>query len=216
MTSMWATMKENYQMYLTAAENGKTGATATLTLNLKNQNAPVMWSCVVALPEGVTYVDGSIAAAGSRYPEGYAPTFSATTNADGTVTFQCWSANEDEVLALTNTDGVVATIEVAVASDVTPGDFTVAVNTSSITDNGGTVWTWEKANELNWTIEEGATPGIIGDVNHDGVVDIADAVTILNAMAADTYDAAFDVNKDGEVDIADYVTVLNIMAAQPS
>ena len=53
-----------------------------------------------------------------------------------------------------------------------------------------------------------------GDINHDGKVDIADAVTVLNVMANGDYVREVDLNKDGKVDIADFVTVLNIMAGQ--
>lgn len=55
---------------------------------------------------------------------------------------------------------------------------------------------------------------IQGDLNADGKVDIADAVTVLNIMAAGDYDKDADVNSDEKVDIADFVTVLNMMAAQ--
>ena len=55
---------------------------------------------------------------------------------------------------------------------------------------------------------------IVGDLNGDEKVDIADAVTVLNIMAASEYNEAADVNNDGKVDIADFVTILNIMAAQ--
>ena len=51
-----------------------------------------------------------------------------------------------------------------------------------------------------------------GDLNNDGKVDIADAVTILNIMAAGTDNPTADLNGDGNVDIADFVTVLNLMA----
>ena len=53
-----------------------------------------------------------------------------------------------------------------------------------------------------------------GDVNVDTVVDIADAVSVLNAMAGQEVAGDADVNGDGVVDIADLVTVLNIMAGQ--
>ena len=56
--------------------------------------------------------------------------------------------------------------------------------------------------------------GVDGDLNGDSKVDIADAVTVLNIMAAGEYNKAADINKDGKVDIADFVSVLNIMAAQ--
>ena len=58
------------------------------------------------------------------------------------------------------------------------------------------------------------TGGLAGDLNRDGKVDIADAVTVLNIMAAGTDNPSADLNGDGKVDIADFVTVLNIMAAQ--
>ena len=53
---------------------------------------------------------------------------------------------------------------------------------------------------------------LIGDVNLDGWVTIADAVTVLNAMAGEEVAGNADVNGDGLVSIADFVTVLNIMA----
>ena len=56
--------------------------------------------------------------------------------------------------------------------------------------------------------------GIKGDLNGDTKVDIADAVTVLNAMAGESPESKYDVNEDGKVDIADFVSILNIMAAQ--
>ena len=53
-----------------------------------------------------------------------------------------------------------------------------------------------------------------GDVNLDGRVDIADAVTVLNVMAGQEVLGNADVNEDNYVDIADFVTVLNIMAGR--
>ena len=53
-----------------------------------------------------------------------------------------------------------------------------------------------------------------GDVNQDNTVDIADAVSVLNAMAGQEVAGDPDVNGDQIVDIADLVTVLNIMAGQ--
>lgn len=56
------------------------------------------------------------------------------------------------------------------------------------------------------------TAFVKGDVNCDGKIDIADAVTVLNAMAGQAVAGNADVNGDNKVDIADFVTVLNIMA----
>ena len=55
---------------------------------------------------------------------------------------------------------------------------------------------------------------LVGDINKDSAVDIADAVCVLNVMAEGTNDEAADVNGDGRVDIADFVSILNIMAEE--
>ena len=69
-------------------------------------------------------------------------------------------------------------------------------------------------NKVVVTPGNGIVNGLEGDLNKDGKVDIADAVTVLNIMASGEYDAEADLNGDQKIDIADFVTVLNIMAAQ--
>jgi len=54
--------------------------------------------------------------------------------------------------------------------------------------------------------------GMVGDLNGDGKVDIADAVSVLNVMASGNFVKDADLNNDSKVDIADFVSVLNIMA----
>ncbi len=226
MTAMWASLQEAYQIYVTAGANGKTGQSATLTLNMKNTEAIWSWTATVALPEGVTYVDGSLALDPARlpeFPEGVEATVTATVNEDGTVTFACQLPAVDEDAngiydyAITGTDGAIATFNVAVASTVTPGDVQVVVNANTavmIEPDGNKTHTYEKANTFTWTIEEGA---LLGDVNMDGAIDIADVNKVLELMATSTkaedYPAG-DVNGDGGIDIADVNKVLEIMASQ--
>ena len=69
-------------------------------------------------------------------------------------------------------------------------------------------------NKVVVTPGNGITLGLIGDVNADGAVSIADGVAVLNAMAGQEVPGNADVNGDGEVSIADFVAVLNIMAGQ--
>ena len=69
-------------------------------------------------------------------------------------------------------------------------------------------------NKVVVTPGNGIVNGLVGDLNKDGKVDIADAVTVLNIMAAGEYNSEADLNGDQKIDIADFVTVLNIMAAQ--
>ena len=69
--------------------------------------------------------------------------------------------------------------------------------------------------EISINVIETAT--LVGDVNGDGVVDVADIATIINVMAgvvgntSVSYKLA-DVNNDGTVDVADIATVIGIMA----
>ena len=74
---------------------------------------------------------------------------------------------------------------------------------------------------LQWNLRQGPQlspvaylPPKRGDVNYDNIINIADAVSVLNAMAGQTVSGNPDVNGDGSVDIADFVTVLIIMAEE--
>lgn len=49
-----------------------------------------------------------------------------------------------------------------------------------------------------------------GDVNRDGVVDIADAVSVVNFILSGGSSAEADVNKDGVIDVADVVAIINV------
>ena len=70
---------------------------------------------------------------------------------------------------------------------------------------------------LQWQVQRGDHAalcgfGTAGDLNGDGKIDIADAVTVLKSMAENPEDKKYDVNGDGKVDIADFVTILKLMA----
>lgn len=56
-----------------------------------------------------------------------------------------------------------------------------------------------------------AEPTVTGDVNGDGVVDIADINAIINAILTSEKPNTCDVNGDGVIDIADVNTVINII-----
>lgn len=66
--------------------------------------------------------------------------------------------------------------------------------------------------DINVVIGSDTFGTILGDVNGDNSVDIADAVSVLNVMAEGSNDPKANVNGDDTVDIADFVSILNIMA----
>ena len=208
MTAMWASLIDAYRIEVTAAANGKTYATAELTLNMWNKEAIGTWQTTLVLPEGITFK--SVAIVDGRYPEGYNAELKTTTNADGSVTILC----EGEVgVALTGTAGAVATVTVEIAGTVEPGDYKIIAKDTQLTEVGGTIHNNANVKELTWTIEQGEKPGVSGDLTGDGEVNIADAVSVLNMIAAGEFSEAADLTGDGSVNIADFVSILNIMAA---
>ena len=208
-TAMWASLLEAYQIYVTAA-NGKTNATAELTLNMKNKVAIATWQCTLVLPEGVTFQ--SVALLDARVPEGYNPNLQYTVNEDGTVFIMC---EGEEGVALTGNDGAVATVTVAIAADAPVGDCVVNVKNARLEEPNGDAHN-RADNEYTWTIEQGEEPGVEGDFNGDGAVDIADGVAVLAEMAVGSTDPKYDLNGDGIVDIADFVAILSLIAASGS
>ena len=60
-----------------------------------------------------------------------------------------------------------------------------------------------------------AEESLEGDVNGDGVVDVADIAAVISVMASSVgsgFPAAADVNGDGTVDVADIASIISIMA----
>ena len=54
--------------------------------------------------------------------------------------------------------------------------------------------------------------GVVGDINGDGVVDIADVNAVINIMLGKSgFTLPADINGDGYVDIADVNAVINLM-----
>ena len=59
--------------------------------------------------------------------------------------------------------------------------------------------------------------GVKGDVNADGVVDVADIAAVIDVMAGkgnSVTKAAADVNGDNNVDVADIAAVIDVMAGK--
>ena len=84
-----------------------------------------------------------------------------------------------------------------------------SVGTHFVVDAGGS----DSVIGGEWVVIE-RTTRIRGDVNLDGVVDIADVTAVLTAMANGSHDPQYRVNDDEAVDIADVTAILTIMAGQ--
>lgn len=93
-----------------------------------------------------------------------------------------------------------------------------AVNrlTKVVYGNGVTVtYTYDELGNRTGKKVSGKQQQVTGDVNLDGVVDVADIATIISVMAGEVPPGGrgpADVNGDGVVDVADIATVINAMA----
>ena len=131
--------------------------------------------------------------------------------AHGTYTYQ-W-VNEGTVVVGGGKIGKAGnTLVLAEGKENTDCTRDVSANTGYIV-YGENVLTNASVDDFDLVITSGK-PIARGDVNCDGTVDIADAVSVLNAMAGQEVQGNADVNADNTVDIADLVSVLNIMAGQ--
>ena len=108
-------------------------------------------------------------------------------------------------------------------------DFIDRIATASLCDarrwpNYGTSNIGERKNEFKRRMGEKVAfltrqwgEGIFlakGDVNADGVVDVADISAIISVMASSGASVSADVNGDGVVDVADIAAVIAVMAAK--
>ena len=141
-----------------------------------------------------------------------------------TVTFVNKLGETESVYAEIETlfDGVIALPEAPTAFEADGYRYTFIgwvgyTEGMTLTSEGITFYT-------EWTAEE-VTPDApelsAGDINGDGVVDIADIVAVINKASgaeldAETYPGNTDINADGVVDIADIVAVINIASGSAS
>ena len=111
-----------------------------------------------------------------------------------------------------NGDGTLATITFEVIAEET---FTLTLSDVRLADNEGNI-SVPKLESAQIRKEEAG--GLKGDINSDGIVDIADLVLVASNLGKTGQNPA-DVNGDGTVDIADLVLVagaLDTSAAAPS
>lgn len=78
------------------------------------------------------------------------------------------------------------------------------------TDGTESVW----SNVQHVTLGGGGEQTLIGDVNNDGEVNIADVTAIIHVILNNVTDTAFDINNDSEVNIADVTALIHIILTQ--
>lgn len=161
------------------------GSQVQLSLKMKN-TAPIRgFQFNLVLPEGVTVAKsakGKILTSlnKDRLPAEDEHTLAAQEQTDGSVLFLCGSQYDE---CFTGNDGEIATITIDIASDISYGDYPVLLKNIKLTETD--ISKYYETAEVETTLTIGGKNGEKwGDVNNDGIVDVADIATIISIMAS--------------------------------
>ena len=189
------------------------GSTATLTINLKNAQTTNGYSFDLKLPTGVTLAkdnsDEYVYTLSTRH-NGHVATVNYK-EASGVYGFAVMSLSSKDVK---ESYGAILTLTLIISDEMAEGDYAVKVQNARYSlSSGATSVAMEDVTSL-LTVENYTK----GDANGDSMVDIADAVCIVNHIVGKAtpsfIEAAADANGDGVVDIADAVRIVNLIVGK--
>lgn len=110
-----------------------------------------------------------------------------------------------------NGPGTLFTIPLTIGSGVQPGTYPVTITAATLTDDKGQAI---PAVVTSGSVTVVAAP-LLGDVNGDGKVDMADVQAVILLYFTGTYDIRADINGDGKVSVGDIRAVLRISLGLP-
>ena len=188
---------------------GFLGADSKLNIKLKNVNNVTSYGFELVLPEGMSIeVNGNgefddAVELSSRHSN-----HTITTNKLSNNTYKMGIASLSSK-SLTGNDGAVLTITVHVSESMKTGTYPIVIQNPLIVNSDGTKPAVQETTTAI-TIEDYTK----GDVDNDGVIDLADAVLIINYYVGKDVPGSFkakaaDVDGDDVIDLADAVLIIN-------
>ena len=191
------------------------GESVTLNIELNNTTTNLMgWQCDISLPEGLTLELKTNGKPKGTLGERFQDTdhsISSSQLANGDYRFIATSMDGDVIPGTSGTlfsVTVIADVSLAAGTKLTGTVKNIEFNTK---DNQKLTFSDES---FNVNIKS----SILGDVNGDGNVDIADAVCIVNYVIGkpnSTFTlASADVNNDGVVNMADAIYIVNFVVGK--
>ena len=192
--------------------SARIGGDVEIAVCLKNAQAASAYNFDLVLPEGVTIAKGSngkyIDALSDRHSD-HSPTLNYK-EADNVYSFATLSGNSE---ALTGNDGAIRLVTLHVADDVAEGTYPIYIKNATYSLPDGSIKDLENT-VSSITLEN----YILGDVNGNNMVDIGDAVSIVNFLVgkpSSTFiEKAADTNKNNQIDIGDAVTIVNFLVGK--
>ena len=197
--------KMSNAIYIETA-SGRAGDDVSIKVCLKNANSATSYGFELVLPQGLsiaTTSEGDFDAAVTMSTRGH----TLTTNKLANNTYKVGVASLSSK-ALTDNDGLVLTIKAHVADNMAVDDYPILIQNPLIVNTDDTKPTVQNT-QSKITIED----YLKGDVDGDGVVDLADAVLVINHYVGKAVskfvEKAADVDGDGVIDLADAVRIIN-------
>ena len=186
----------------------RAGEDVQIEVKLKNAEAATSYGFELVLPEGMTIAVNSdnefddeltLSSRNSKH--------SATTNLLANGNYKIGVASMSSK-AITGNEGTVLTITAHMSEDMAEGDYPIQIASPLLVSTDASKPTI-LATQTKVTVEN----YVKGDVDGDGVVDLADAVLVINYYVGKAVNLpvaqAADVDGDGTIDLADAVKIIN-------
>ena len=189
------------------------GGTANLIVNMETERTDLTaYQLSLFLPEGVTVQKKSngkyaYTANADRHDGNF--TITVKDAANGSILIACFSADKD---VLTGSSGELIRLPIEVASTVTTAQQG-SIGNIEFTDVNAQAY---RTADVDFTIS--IADYLMGDVNMNGIIDIGDAVCIVNYLVNKqntTFNAALaDLNGNNKIDIGDAVKIVNYLVGK--
>lgn len=183
------------------------GATVTLPIQLENTDAIQGFEFKLVLPEGVSVQAGGDGKLQATLTERVSTQgLEGASQGSGVYQFVYTSTAR-----IQGNSGAVVNIPIVVADDVAVGQYDVTIKDVELVKYGTSSQIHHGDRTATLTIKEKT----LGDVNGDGRVSVADAVSIINyvlgRIPVSFIAISADVNKDGDISLADAVATVDII-----
>lgn len=189
-----------------------TGKPLTLSLKMNNTQEITGFQCDIYLPEGFTFAKNSdgeydVALNTTRTTVTKTNIFDTALQNDGALRIL---ASSTKSAVFSGNSGEVVTIGVNVAEGLADGEYPLVIRNTELSDKYGTNYSVPiMKSTLN------VKSYILGDVNADTKVNVADITVIANhilGLATPTFvKAAADLNEDTKVNVADITCLSNLI-----
>lgn len=182
---------------------------ANLPVYIKNTETVEGLQFKLTLPDGVTVAERNdmLVTSTTERTEGMTIMGKKDPDEENSYLFVLFSLDGNPI---TGTEGSIMNIRLNIASDVELGTYDIMIEDVYMTTD-----TYETLNPAESSSELTVKDYMLGDVNNDGIINVTDAIGIVNHVLKNTpavfIEGAADVNQDGIVNVTDAIAVINMI-----